>query len=155
VRAQDGQVRVRGLPLLVRVAVHHGEAPVVVLLAHEAAGILAERAHLVLEGLGVADQLGFVKDAVDGLHDLVSDLDPDADIDGSGLVSDVVLRADALKPVGSAASRRNNGALCVNFYILTVLTSVDAAADVVLKYEVGAFTAEKQLDAVFGKVFFD
>ena len=66
-----------------------------------------------------------------------------------------MLRADALKPVGSAAPCRNNGALCVNFYILTVLTRVDAAADVVLKYEVGAFTAEKQLDTVFGKVFFD
>ena len=51
VGAEYGEVRVVALELLVGVSVDDGEVVVVVLLADEAAGILAERANLVLERL--------------------------------------------------------------------------------------------------------
>ena len=41
------------------------EVVVVVLLTDESAGILAERAYLVLERLRIADQLGFIQHLVD------------------------------------------------------------------------------------------
>ena len=66
-------------------SVDNGEVVVVVLLADKAAGILAEGADLVLEGLGIAHQLGLVQHPVHGLHDLVADLHPDADVHGAGL----------------------------------------------------------------------
>ena len=54
VGAEDGQIGVVAFQLLVAVAVDHRQIVVVVLLAHKAPGILAEGAHLVLEGPGVA-----------------------------------------------------------------------------------------------------
>ena len=53
VRAENGEVRVRALHFLERVAVHDGETVVVILLRNKAAGILAERADLVLERRGI------------------------------------------------------------------------------------------------------
>ena len=94
--AQDGEVRVVALQVLVGVAVHHRQVVVVVLLADEAAGVLAEGADLVLEGLGIAHQLGLVQHPVHHLHDLVADLHPDADVHGARLVGDVVLGAELL-----------------------------------------------------------
>lgn len=84
-------------------AVDDGEVVIIVLLRHEAAGVLTERAHLVLERGRVADELGLVQHAVDRLHDLVAHLDAHADIDRAGLVLHAVLEADLLQPVGAAA----------------------------------------------------
>ena len=53
VRAQDGHVGVGGFFLLVGVPVDHCQVVVVIFLAHKAAGILAEGAHLVFEGAGI------------------------------------------------------------------------------------------------------
>lgn len=63
--AEYGEVRVVALELLVGVSVDDGKVVVIVLLADEAAGILAERANLVLERLGIADELRLVENVVD------------------------------------------------------------------------------------------
>ena len=108
-RDQHGQVGVGALALLVRVAVHHGEAAVVVLLAHEAAGVLAERAHLVAKRRRVAHKLGLVQDVVDVLHHLVADLHANAQVNGAGRVADPVLRAHLVKPERAAPAGGYHG----------------------------------------------
>ena len=98
------------LHFLERVAVHDGEIVVVILLRNKAAGILAERADLVLERRGIADELGLIEHLVDGLHDLVAHLDAHTDIHGAGLVGDAVLGAERFKPVRTAAARGDDRA---------------------------------------------
>ncbi len=115
VRAQNGQVGVVGLQILIRMSVDHGEVVVVVLLADETAGILAEGAHLVLERCGITDQLRFVQHVVDPLHDLVAALHAHADVDGARQMGDVMLGANALQPVRAAASGGDHGAVGVDF----------------------------------------
>ena len=90
---QNGQVCVVALLLLEAVAVDDSEVVVVVFLGHKAAGILAEGTHFVVPGGRVADQLALVQDLVDLLHDLVAALDADTNVNGAGLVGNVVLGA--------------------------------------------------------------
>ena len=71
---QNRKVGVLALFLLEAVAVDHGKVVVVVFLRHKAAGVLAEGAHLVLPGLGVADKLGLIQHLVHLFHDLVAAL---------------------------------------------------------------------------------
>ena len=101
---EDGEVGVFALLLLEAVAVDHGEVVVVVFLRHEAAGVLAEGADLVLPRLRVADELGLVQHLVDLFHDLVAALDADADVHGAGLMGNVVLGAELFQPVCATAS---------------------------------------------------
>ena len=97
-------------------AVDDGPVVVVILLTDKAAGILAEGAHLVLEGAGIAHQLGFIQHPVDLLHDLVADFHTDADVHGAGPVQDIVLFAEGMEPVGAPAAggddRVGSGQLC-------------------------------------------
>ena len=96
VGAENRNIGVVGFQLLVGVTVHNGEPGVVIFLTHKAAGILTEGANLVLEGLRIADELRFVENAVDRLHDLIPNLDANADVNGAGLMGNPVLGADAL-----------------------------------------------------------
>ena len=56
-RAENCKVSVVGFKLLIRVSVDDSEVIVIVFLTYEAAGILAEGAHLVFERAGIADEL--------------------------------------------------------------------------------------------------
>ena len=124
---EDGQVGVLALLLLEAVAIDHGQIVVVVLLSHKAAGVLAEGAHLVLPGLGVADELGLVQHLVHLFHDFVAALHAHADVNGAGLVGDVVLGADLLQPVGAAAARADDYSVGIDSMGFLVLGSPDAA----------------------------
>lgn len=84
--------------------VYHRKAAVVVLLRHEAAGVLAKRAHLVAEGTGVADELSLVEDLVYVLDDLVSHLDAHAHVNRSRRMENPVLGVQVLEPIGAATS---------------------------------------------------
>ena len=148
VGAQDGEVRVVALQVLVGVAVHHRQVVVVVLLADEAAGVLAEGADLVLEGLGIAHQLGLVQHPVHHLHDLVADLHPDADVHGAGGVGDVVLGAELLQPVGAPAAGGHHGVLGVDLQVGLAVGDGHALADLVLQDQVAALIAEVHLHPV-------
>ena len=101
---EDGQVGVAAFLLFKAVAVDDGEVVVVVFLRDEPAGVLAEGAHLVAPRRRVADEFALIQNLVDGLHDFVAALDPHADVDGAGLVGDVVLGAEFFQPVGAAAA---------------------------------------------------
>ena len=92
-RAQDGEVGVLGFPLLEGVTVYHRKAAVVVLLRHKAAGVLAKRAHLVAEGIGIANEFSLVENLVHVLDNFVSHLNAHTHIDGSRRMEDPVLRA--------------------------------------------------------------
>ena len=105
-------------------SVYNGEIVVVILLTDKAAGVLTEGAHFVLEGTRIADEFGFVKNLVYLLHDLVAHLDAHADVDRSRVVSNVVLGAEMLEPVGAAATRRDDGMLC--FHVIFDLAVGDA-----------------------------
>ena len=84
--------------------VDNGKVVVVVLLAYEAAGILAECPHLVFERSRISDELRFVENIVDLFDNLVPDLDTNADVNRSGQVGDIVLTADFFKPLCASAS---------------------------------------------------
>ena len=155
VRAEYGEVCVIALELLVGVSVDDGEIVVVVLLADEAAGILAERANLVLERLGIADELRLVENVVDLLHDLVSYLDAHADIDCAGLMGDIMLSAELFEPVRAAAPCRYYGVLREYLYVLLALADIDALAAVAVEDYIVALVAEKHIDAVFYEILLD
>ena len=155
VRAEDGHIRVGRLELLIRVAVDDGEVIVVVFLRHEAAWVLAERAHLVLERGRVADELGLIQHAVDGFHDLVAHLDAHADVDRAGLVLHTVLEADLLQPVGAAAAGGDDGVPGLDGVVLVPIVRHDAAAAPVTHDDVLARAAEEHLHAVVAQVVLD
>ena len=154
---EDGQVGVLALLLLEAVAIDHGQIVVVVLLSHKAAGVLAEGAHLVLPGLGVADEFGLIQHLVHLFHDLVAALHAHADVNGAGLVGDVVLGADLLQPVGTAAARADDHSIGINSMGFLVLGSLDehALALLVLQDDVLALGAEQHLHAVVGQIVLD
>ena len=154
---EDGQVGVLALLLLEAVAIDHGQIVVVVLLSHKAAGVLAEGAHLVLPGLGVADEFGLVQHLVHLFHDLVAALHAHADVNGAGLVGDVVLGADLLQPVGTAAARADDHSIGIDSMGFLVLGSLDeyALALLVLQDDVLALGAEQHLHAVVGQIVLD
>ena len=135
--------------------VDNGEVVVIVLLRHEAAGVLAERAHLVLERGRVADELGLIQHAVDGFHDLVAHLDAHADVDRSGLVLHTVLEADLLQPVGAAAAGGDDGMLGLDGIILMPVVRYDTAAAAIAHNDVLARAAEEHLYAVVAQIVFD
>ena len=154
---EDGQVGVLALLLLEAVAIDHGQIVVVVLLSHKAAGVLAEGAHLVLPGLGVADEFGLIQHLVHLFHDLVAALHAHADVNGAGLVGDVVLGADLLQPVGTAAARADDHSIGINSMGFLVLGSLDehALALLVFQDDVLALGAEQHLHAVVGQIVLD
>ena len=106
------------------VSVDDGEVVVVVLLADEAAGILAERANLVLERLRIADELGLVEDAVDLLHDLVADLDAHADVHFVVGGFDAVLVRDLAQPRRAAASGGGHDVRRAHLVMLALVASI-------------------------------
>ena len=59
---------------------------VIVFLAHKASRVLAEGTDFVLKGQRVANQLGFIENIIDILHNLIAHLYPDADIYRSRLM---------------------------------------------------------------------
>ena len=107
--AEDGEVGVVALEVLVGMSIHHRQVVIIVLLADEAAGILAEGADLVLEGLRIAHQLGLIQHSVHHFHDLVADLHPDADVHRTGRVGDVMLGAQLLQPIRAPAAGGYHG----------------------------------------------
>ena len=136
-------------------AVDDGEVVIIVLLRHEAAGVLTERAHLVLERGRVADELGLIQHAVDGFHDLVAHLDAHADVDRAGLVLHTVLEADLLQPVGAAAAGGDDGVPGLDGVVLVPIVRHDAAAAAVAQDDVLARAAEEHLHPVVAQVVFD
>ena len=148
---QDRQVGVGAFEVLVAVAVDNGEVIVVVFLRDKAAGVLAEGADLVFPGGGVADQLAFVQNAVDRLHDLVAAFDPHADVDGAGAVGDVVLGADLFKPVCPAAAGGDDDPARRDLAPVRIgpagAARNDAAAGIALQQDVVAFGLEPHLHA--------
>ncbi len=155
VGAEDGQVCVVTFIILIRMSVDHRQIVVIVLLADEAAGVLAEGPDLVLEGLGPAHQLGLVEHPVHHLHDLVPDLHPDADVHSARGVGDVVLRAELLQPVRPPAARGDDGVPGVNLEVLAPVGDRDALADVVLQDQVLALVAEENFHAVLLEIALD
>ena len=109
VRAQNGKVGIVGLAFLIGMSVDDRQVIIVILLTHEPAGVLAEGTHLVFKGLRITDQLGFIQHAVDKLHDFVAHFHADADVNGAGLVCNVVLCALMLQPFGTAPSGCHDG----------------------------------------------
>ena len=79
-RYQHGKVGIAGAQLLVvvAVAVDYRYAAVVVLLGHQSARVHAERAHLVLERVGVVDQFGLVQVLGQVIHYRIGHLDAHA-----------------------------------------------------------------------------
>ena len=103
---------------------------------------------MFLKGLGIAYQLGLVQDPVYGLHDLIADLHPDADIHSAGGVGDVVLGAELLQPVGTPAAGGHHGVLGVDLHVHLAVGHGNALADVIFQNQVAALVAEVHLYAV-------
>jgi hypothetical protein len=125
------------------VAVDDGEVVVVVLLTDEAAGVLAERAHLIAERFRIADQLALIEDGVDLLHDLVAHFHAYADVDGARAVLNAVALAELLQPVRAAAAGGNDGLVGLDLILSLFAADLDALADVSLEQQIVAFVAEE------------
>ena len=161
-RAQNREVGVLGLTFLVGMPVHHREATIVVFLAHEAARVLAEGAHLVAERIRVSDELAFVKHVVHALHDFVTHLDAHANVNRAGRMLDVMLAAKALEPIGAAAARRHHGFLGENRELLArtrahanTFACGRIRRGVAFDKHIGAFRFEQQIHAGIAQVVFD
>ena len=154
VGAEDGKIGVVALQLLIGMTVYNGEIVIVVFLSNEAAGILAEGAHLILEGLGITDELGFIKNLVNLFDYLVSNLNSNADINRSGLMRDAVLRAKLFKPICAATSRCNDNVVCEYLLASVLVCDDNALAFAVLEDEIYAFAVENELNAVLLEIFF-
>ena len=139
---KNGKICVVGFKFLVGVTVDYGKIVVIVFLADKTARILAESANLVLERLGIADELRLVENVVDLLHDLVSYLDAHADIDCAGLMGDIMLSAELFEPVRAAAPCRYYGVLREYLYVLLALADIDALAAVAVEDYIVALVAE-------------
>ena len=141
-------------------AVDHRQTAIVVLLAHEPAGVLAERAHLVAKRVGVPDELAFVEHVVHALHDLVAHLHAYAYVHRPGGMLDAVHGAQALEPISSATTRSNDRAVGKDVELLAVTAHPHAAADGphvahALHDHVQALGLEQQLDAGGAQVVLD
>ena len=155
VGAEDGQVGVLGLQVLVGVAVDHRQIVVVILLADKAAGVLAEGAHLVLKGLGIADELGLVEHIVHRLHHLVAHLHPDADVHGAGGVGHAVAGAELVEPVRAPAAGGHHGVGGVDLILRLALGEKGAHAPAVLDEQIGAGAAKADLHPMRQQVVLD
>lgn len=151
---ENGHIGVVRFQFLITVTVDDGEIVVVIFLRHKAAGILAERAHLILERLGITDELGLVQDLVHRFHDLVSHLHAHADVDGAGDVLHAVLFAELFQPVRAAAARRNDGMPGADFLRLVALAQGNAEAGFAVHQQFFAFPAEEQLHVVVAQIVF-
>ena len=155
-RDEDGEVGIVRLALLIAVPVDDGKVVVVIFLRDEAARVLAESAHLVFEGVGIADELGLVEHLVDGLHDLVAHFDPHADIDGSRDVGDAVHDAHARQPVRASSSDADDDIVRFErLFVALLIGNAHAPADIVLDEEVEALRPEAHLDAVLKQILLD
>ncbi len=157
VRAEYREVGVVGLEILVGVSVNYREIVVVVLLADEAAGILAECPYLILERQRVADELRLIENGVDLLHDLVAYLDAHADVNGSGLVSYAVAFAGALEPVRALSAGGSDDVVRPELAAVAALVVGDdnSGADVALNDDVLAAGLEHDVHAVLKQVLFN
>ena len=150
--AEDREIRVVAFEVLIGVAVDHRQVVVVVLLADEAAGVLAEGPDLVLKGLGPAYQLGLVQHPVHHLHDLVAHLHTDADVHSAGGMGDVVLGAELLQPVRPTAARGHHRVLGIDLHIRLPVGDGDPLAHILFQNQVAALVAEIHLHTVFLEV---
>ena len=75
------------------------QAVIIVLRRDLSRRVGAEGAHLVIKGRRVIDKLCFVEILIEKIHDLITDLDSDADIHGADLRLDPVPVTDMGKPV--------------------------------------------------------
>ena len=136
-------------------AVDERQVVFVVLLRDEAARILAEGAHLVLEGVGIADELGFIEHVVDGLHDLVAHFDADADVDGARRMSDAVHDAHARQPVRAPTADAHDDAVGIDELFAVLVRDAHARADAVLDEKIEALRLEAHFDAASEKILLD
>ena len=149
-----GEIGVVAFYVLVRVAVYHSKVVVVVFLAHKSAGILAEGAHLILEGLWIAYELGLIEYLVYPLHYLVSHLDPYPYIHCSRLMSYAVIGAEFFQPVRTPAAGSHNGMLCLYGAALLAVSDIHSLTFLAFEYKVGAFPAKQHLYAVALQILF-
>lgn len=136
VRTQNREIRIVRLFIFVRMTVHDGERVVIIFLADEAAGVLAERAHLVFKRLRIADQLGFVEDVVDFLHHLVAHFHAHADIHSARRMRDAVFFTHPFQPVRAPPAGRHDDPLRRNRFLSPLTDDVCARTNAVFDDEI-------------------
>ena len=157
VGTEDRQIGVIGFQLFIGMTVDHSQIVIVIFLADEAAGVLAEGAHLIAEGVGIADELGLIQNFVHFFHDFVADFYPYADIHGAGTVGDVVAGAHFFQFVGAAAAGGDDHRFRFDFPGVAAVGLVDdhPFAAGVFQNDIGVLIAEEDLHAVIQKVLFN
>ena len=152
-RYEDSKVGVITLHILVGMSVYNRKIVVVVLLTYEAAGILAEGTNLVLEGSGMTDKLGFIKNVVYSLHDLISYLNSYTDINSAGLMRDIMLCAKFLEPVCATSTGCDYYGIGADNYVLVLILNDNAGTYLVfIDNDINALSVELDLNAVVKKM---
>ena len=103
----------------------------------------------------VADELALVENLIDFLHDLVAALHADANVNGAGLVGNVVLGADFLQPVRAAAAGGNDHLLGQHVAGAVLLAQAHTLADGILENDVLALGVEQHLNARVSQIILD
>ena len=118
---------------------------------------MAENTHFVLERFGISDEFGLVKHVVDFFHNLVANLHSHADVDNAGCVRDIVFRTHLFKPIRTASARCDDGFVGINFFFVAALAvfDINTLANVAVKNDVVALSAEYKVDAVVAQIIFD
>ena len=146
--AKNGNIGISGFFVLIGMSVYHGQVVIIVFLADETAGILAEGSNLVFKGLGIPDELGLIKHVVNLFDYLVSNLNPHSDVHSSGLMSDIVLGTDFLQPFGTSSAGCNYRFIGCYFNGIIFACYIYSVAGVSVKNNVGTFVPEKNLHPV-------
>ena len=136
-------------------AVDHRQAAVVVFLRHEAARILAEGAHLVFVGQGIADELALVEHVVHRFHDFVAHFHAHADVDRARFVRDAVFAAELVEPAGTAPPAGDDRVVGAHFDGLPALHEDGPLAGVALDDKLPAGGRKPQVDARIDQITLD
>ena len=136
---KDCKVRVFTLFILKAVSVYNSKVVIVVFLRNKAAWILAESTYFILPRSRITDKLRFVKRLVYFFHNFVSALNPYADINSTGFVSNVVLNAELVKPISTTSACCNNDFRSIDDNVFTFIVNNYALANAVLYNDILTF----------------
>ena len=130
--------------------IYDSQAVLIVFGSNLTGRVRTECADLIVEGRCVVYKLCLVEVLVEELHDLVADLNTDADVDGSDFGIDSVVIADVGEPVGAFTSDGGDDLICV---VCLIFIGDNTLCGTVLDDDILDHGVEFHVDSVREKVF--
>ena len=131
-------------------AVYDSQTVFIILGRNLTGRVRTEGTDFIVEGRCVVYKLCLVEVLVEELHDLVADLNTDADVDGSYFGIDSVVIADVGEPVGAFTSDGGDDLICV---VCLIFIGDNTPCGTVLDDDILDHGVEFHVDSVGEKVF--